>query len=161
MSVQELLERARASGLTVFLKDDRVKVVAAQEPRDEARALIQELRERKEEILEALNQEDPIVSQDIMMEEFRRLQAGVIKTELKDFDYGWVRENQRDLYETIKAKEAEFEGTAGKPLSVLLGLIREWMELVREGYGLQVKPHQGGLNLEAKDKKDWRAPSAR
>ena len=139
MTVQELLERARASGLTVFLKDDRVKVMAAQEPRDEVRALIQELRERKEEILEALNQEDPIVSQDIMMDEFRRLQEGVIKFELKDFDYGWLRENQRDLYATIKAREAEFERTEGKPLSALLGLIQEWVELVREGYRLQTK----------------------
>ena len=71
---------------------------------------------------------------------------GVI-TELKDFDYGWLRENQRDLYGSIKAKEAEFEMTEGKPLSVLLTLIREWVELVREGYRLQTKvqPEQESL----------------
>lgn len=92
---------------------------------------------------------DPIVTQDIMMGEFRRLQEGIIKSYLKDFDYGWLRENQRDLYATIKMKEAEFEETEGRPLSVLLGLIREWVELVREGYRLQTKPEtdQGSLNL--------------
>ena len=92
-------------------------------------------------------QDDPIVTQDIMMSEFRRLQEGVIKFELKDFDYGWLRENQRDLYATIKAKEAEFERTEGKPLSVLLGLIREWVESVRVGYRLQTKaqPEQESL----------------
>ena len=50
----------------------------------------------REEARRRIEEEDPIVSQDIMMEEFRRLHAGVIKTELKDFDYGWLRENQRD-----------------------------------------------------------------
>lgn len=115
----------------------------------------------REEARRQIEEDDPIVTQDIMMEEFRRLQEGVINSELRNFDYMWLREIQRDLYTTIKAKEAEFEATEGKPLSVLLGLIREWVELVREGYRLQVKPHQGGLNLEAKDKKDWRAPSAR
>ena len=91
--------------------------------------------------------DDPIVTQDIMMDEFRRLQEGVIKSELKDFDYGWLRENQRDLYATIKAKEAEFERTEGKPLSALLGLIQEWLALIREGYGMQTKAQAGQENL--------------
>jgi hypothetical protein len=98
-----------------------------------------------------IEEEDPIVTQDTMMEEFRRLQHGVIKAELKDFDYGWLRENQRDLYLTIKAKEAEFEMTEGKPLSILLDLIRDWSELMREGYRLQTKaqPDQEKLNLKS------------
>ena len=105
----------------------------------------------REKARRKIEEEDPIVTQDIMMDEFRRLQVEVIKTELKDFDYGWLRENQRDLYATIKAKEAEFEMTEGKPLSVLLCLVGEWMELVREGYGLQTKaqPDQGKLNLKS------------
>jgi len=104
----------------------------------------------REEARRKIEEEDPVVSQDIMMEEFRRLQHGVIKAELKDFDYGWLRENQRDLYATIKAREAEFEMTEGKPLSVLLDLIRDWLELVREGYRLQTKaqPDQGNLDLK-------------
>ncbi len=89
---------------------------------------------------QAMVEDDPIVTQDIMMDEFRRLQEGVIKSELREFDYAWLRENHLDLHAVIKAKEAEFEATEGKPLSVLLGLIREWVELVREGYRLQTKP---------------------
>ena len=89
---------------------------------------------------QAMVEDDPVVTRDIVMDEFRRLHEGVIKFELRDFDYGWLRENQLDLYATIKAKEAEFETTEGKPLSVLLGLIREWVELVREGYRLQTRP---------------------
>ena len=69
---------------------------------------------------------DSVVTQDIMMSEFRRLQEGVIKSELREFDYAWLKENHLDLYAVIKAKEAEFEATEGKPLSVLLGLIGEW-----------------------------------
>ncbi len=104
----------------------------------------------REEARRRIEEEDPIVTQDIMMDEFRRLQERAIKSELKDFDYLWLQENQRDLYATIKAREAEFEMTEGKPLSVLLDLIRDWLELVREGYRLQTKaqPDQGKLNLK-------------
>jgi len=41
----------------------------------------------REEARRKIEEEDPVVTQDIMMEEFRRLQHGVIKAELKDFDY--------------------------------------------------------------------------
>ena len=64
MSVQALLERAKENGLTVFLEDGRVQVKAAQKPQGEARALINELRQHKQEVLEALTQEDPILSVD-------------------------------------------------------------------------------------------------
>ena len=39
MSIQELIERAKENGLTVFLEDGRVQVKAAQKPQGEAQAL--------------------------------------------------------------------------------------------------------------------------
>ena len=77
---------------------------------------------------------DPLVTRDIMMEEFHRLQGKILGSELREFDYGWLRENRRDLYGSIKAIEAEMEGAEGRPLSVLLKSIREWLALVQEGY---------------------------
>ena len=84
---------------------------------------------------------DPIVTPDIMMDEFHRLQGLIIGSELKDFDYGWLRANRLDLYGSIKAKEAAMEATEGQPLSTLLGTIREWIELVREGNREQTNDH--------------------
>jgi len=78
--------------------------------------------------------DDPVVTRDIMMEEFRRLQGKILGSELSDFDYEWLRANRLDLYGAIKAKEAEMEATEGQPLSILLETIREWIELVRESY---------------------------
>ena len=86
----------------------------------------------REEARRRIKEEDPIITQDIMMEEFRRLQERILGSELKDFDYGWLKENQLDLYGAIKATEAEMDGTEGKPLSVLLNIIREWIGLVQE-----------------------------
>ena len=141
MTVQELLQRAKVNGLTVSLEGGKLKVRTPQEPQGEVRALIEELRQHKGEVLEALTEEDPLVTQDIMMEEFRRLQKRIIGSELGGFDYGWIRENRRDLYGSIKAKEAEMEATEGQSLSTLLGTIREWIELVREGYREQTNDH--------------------
>ncbi len=57
MSVQQLLEQAKVKGLTVFLGDGQLKVRPAQEPEGEARALVEELRQRKQEVLKALTPE--------------------------------------------------------------------------------------------------------
>ena len=45
MTVRELLERAKANGLTVSLEGGRLMVAAPQEPQGEVRALIEELRQ--------------------------------------------------------------------------------------------------------------------
>ena len=63
MSVQVLLDRAKAQGLNVSLEGSKLKVRAPREPEGEARALIEELRQRKQEILEALSQE--VTSEDL------------------------------------------------------------------------------------------------
>lgn len=57
MSVQVLLDRAKAKGLNVSLEGSKLKVRASQEPEGEAKALVVELRRRKQEVLEALTQE--------------------------------------------------------------------------------------------------------
>ena len=56
MTVQELIERAESNGLTILVEGNWIKVKAPQEPKGEARALFEELRHHKEEILKALTQ---------------------------------------------------------------------------------------------------------
>ena len=58
MTVQELIEKAARCGLTIHVEGDWIEVRAPQEPKGEARALIEELRRHKEELLRALTQED-------------------------------------------------------------------------------------------------------
>ncbi len=90
-----------------------------------------------ERFLDTVN--DPIVNHEIMMDEFRQLQNRIIGSDLKDFDYLWLKEHRFELYATIKTKENEMEASEGKPLSVLLALIREWIDLVKEGCQEQIK----------------------
>jgi len=56
LSIQVLLDRAKAKGLNVSLEGSKVKVRASREPEGEAKALIAELRQHKAAILEALTQ---------------------------------------------------------------------------------------------------------
>jgi len=48
--VRSLIETAQTRGLILFLEEGRVKVKASQELDPEAKALIQELREHKEQV---------------------------------------------------------------------------------------------------------------
>ena len=139
MDARNLIKTLKRRGLNLWVDGDRIRIAAPQEPDRETKALLDELRQHKAEVIEALIQEDPIVTQDIMMEEFRRCQSRILGSELKDFDYGWLRQNRRDLYGDIKAKEAEMEATEDRPLSILLTLIREWIELIQEGLREQGK----------------------
>ena len=52
--VQSLIESAEARGLRLFLADGKVQVGAPQALDGDTKAILRELRERKEEILEAL-----------------------------------------------------------------------------------------------------------
>ena len=65
MNVAELIERARVNGLTVSFRDGGIEVSAADEPQGETLALIQELREHKVEILEALAGGNPTLPLEV------------------------------------------------------------------------------------------------
>ena len=93
MSVQALLERARENGLTVFLEDGRVQVKAAQKPQGEAQALINELREHKEEIKLLIRVEEPPIRawviQEVRDDSSGKLRAVLICSALVHDDF-WV-----------------------------------------------------------------------
>lgn len=57
MTVQELIEKAESSGLTIRVEGDMIEVRAPQKPQSEARALIEQLRRRKPEVIKALTSE--------------------------------------------------------------------------------------------------------
>jgi len=80
MSVWELLERAKANGLAVSLEGGKLKVRAPQEPRGETRALVEELRQHKAKILEALAEDDPILTPDEWTSEFSRFCVQVYRS---------------------------------------------------------------------------------
>jgi len=124
-----LIESAQARGLRLFLAGDKVKVRAPQTPDADTKALIEELREQKEEVKSFLNEEDPILTPEHWIPHFRDLHHKVIK-ESPDFDYGWLQANRLDLYRAIKAKENELDALGDARLSVIMTIMREWRGLI-------------------------------
>lgn len=132
MSVDVLLERAKESGLTVFLEDGRVQVKAAQKPQGEARALINELRQHKQEVLEALTQEDPILSVDEWLPIFLDYQREVTR-QVADCDiWGWSRIERPELYRELKTAESGIDNLSeySVRLSEVMKVIKRWGDLV-------------------------------
>ena len=60
---------------------------------------------------------------------FRDLHHKVI-AETADFDYGWLRTNRPDLYQSIKAKENELDAIQEAKLSEVMAIIQSWRELI-------------------------------
>ena len=130
MSIQGLLERAKKNGLTVFLEDGRVQVKAAHEPQGEARALINELREHRQEVLEALTQDDPILSVDAWLPEYLAFREKVYQR-VKDSDvWGHARNKKPDLYAKLRGAESELDKLANARLSKVMELLKQWRALV-------------------------------
>ena len=154
MSVQGLLERARANGLTVFLRDGKLKVRALQKPQGEVRVLIQELRQHKAAILEALNQDDdPILTPDQWYREFHRLHVQVVQ-ETPDLDWAWLRECRPELLQSIRDKEAELDALGDARLSEVMAIMGQWRELILKAEfekleASNAQPDQGDLDLKA------------
>jgi len=155
VNVQELLERARLNSLTVFLKDGKLKVVAPQEPGSEAKALIQELRQHKEEILEALNPEDdPMLTPDHWYLEFHHFHLEVVRS-TPDLDWEWIREHRSELFEAIRQKEDKLERLGDARLSEVMAIMGEWRGLILKAEferfeASKAQPDQGDLDLKAK-----------
>ena len=57
MDAKYLIETLKTRGVELRVNGDRIRVEAAQEPDSETKILLNEVRRRKEEILEALTQE--------------------------------------------------------------------------------------------------------
>jgi len=142
MSIQELIERAKENGLTVFLEDGRVQVMAAQKPQGEAQALINELRQHKQEVLEALTQEDPLLSVDQWQPIFLDYHLKVTRQVADSDIWGWSRIERPELYRELKAAESDIDNLSESSvhLSEVMKAIRRWGDLI-----LQVQFEQQGF----------------
>jgi len=127
--VRTLIESANARGLRLFLADGKVQVKAPQDLDADTKAILQELREHKEEVESFMNEEDPIVTPEHWIPHFRDFHHRVI-AETADFDYGWLRTNRPDLYQHIKTKETELDALGDARLSGVMEIMGEWRRLV-------------------------------
>jgi len=144
MDARVLIETLQSRGLNVSLARDKVRVEAPQEPDEDTKGLLQQLSEHKEEVKSFLNKEDPILAPEQWIPHFRDLHHKVIK-ETPDFDYGWLQANRPDVYRAIKAREQELDSLRGVRLSQVMGIMREWRELV-----LKADSERKKSNLEAR-----------
>ena len=152
MKVQELLGQAKASGLTVFLKDGKLKVAAPHQPKGEVVALIQELREHRTEILEALGEDEPILTPDQWYPEFHRFRVQVAQG-TPDLDWAWLKEHRSELFQAIRDKEAKLDRLGDARLSEVMAIMGEWRELILKAEFERVdatkpQPEQGGLKKD-------------
>ena len=127
--IGSLIESAQARGLRLFLDDGKVKVQAPQALDGDTKALLQELREHREEVKFFLNEENPILTPDQWIPHFRDLHHKVI-AETADIDYGWLRDNRVELYQAIKAKESELDALGEPRLSEVMQVMGEWRRLI-------------------------------
>jgi len=130
--VQSLIESAESRGLRLFVADGKVQVRAPQALDGDTKAILQELREHREEVKSFLNEEDPTLTPDQWYPPFRNFHHKVIKETL-NFDYCWLRANRLDLYQLIKTKEEELDALGDAKLSQVMTIMREWRGLILKG----------------------------
>jgi hypothetical protein len=87
------------------------------------------LAKKAEEELKGLAQDDPILDPEQWYPQFREFHHKVV-VETPDFDYGWLRQHRRGLYQQIKAKENEIDALGAARLSQVMALLQEWRELI-------------------------------
>jgi len=131
MDARVLIETLQSRGLSVTLARDKIRVEAPQEPDEDTKALLQELREYREEVKSFLNEEDPILTAEQWYPDFRDLHRKII-LETPHFDYGWLRINRPELYWAIKTKESELDALQDTKLSKIKGIMKAWRELLLE-----------------------------
>jgi len=129
--IHSLIESAGARGLRLFLAEGKVKVQAPHALDGDTKALLQELREYREEVKSFLNEEDPILTAEQWYPDFRDLHRKII-LETPHFDYGWLRINRPELYWAIKTKESELDALQDTKLSKIKGIMKAWRELLLE-----------------------------
>ena len=144
MDARVLIETLQSRGLSVSLARDKIRVEAPQEPDEDTKALLQELREHREEVKLFLNEEDPTLTPDQWYPDFRDFHHKVV-AETADFDYGWLRANRLDLYQDLKARENELDALGDAKLCQVMAIMREWRELV-----LKAESERKKSNLEAR-----------
>ncbi len=127
--IQTLLEHLQERGYSVHLGDGSVQIRGENISDEETKALIHELRKRREEVRQALASDDPILPVEAWYPVFKEFHLKVVH-ETRDFDYGWVRANRLDLYRSLKEKEAELDSLRDARLSEVMAVMREWRILI-------------------------------
>jgi len=129
MTVWELLQRAKVNDITVSLEGGKPRVRTPREPQGDVRALIEELREHKDEIKSFLNEEDPILTPEQWYPEFHRFHVQVVQ-ETPNLDWQWLKEQRPDLYTAIRDKENDLDALGDARLSEVMEIMGEWRELI-------------------------------
>ncbi len=129
MDARVLIETLQSRGLSVSLARDKIRVEAPQEPDGDTKAILQELREHREEVKSFLNEEDPTLMPNQWYPDFRDFHHKVI-AETPDFDYLWLKTHKPDLYQTIRAKENALDDLRDTRLSEIMAIMREWRGLI-------------------------------
>ncbi len=137
--IRALIESAQVRGLRLFLDGDKVKVEAPHSLDGDTKALIEELRDRREEVISTLAEDDPALAPEHWYPYFRDLHHKVIE-ETPNFDYLWLKEHRPDLYQTIKVKEDELDALQEAKLSEVMAIVRQWRELVLQAQFERRKP---------------------
>ncbi len=110
MDARSLIETLKARGLTLRVNGDRIRVEAPQEPDSETKALLDEMRQHKKEVLEALTQEtaSEVLAASILVENtpeevaqilsiWKRLFGMDLERVRERSDKGGIRENLKQL----------------------------------------------------------------
>ena len=129
MDAKNLIETLRARGLNFEVEGDHIKVEASREPDLETKALLHEVRQHKADVIEALIEDDPILTPEQWWPEFHRFHVEVVRS-TPDLDWKWLREERPELHRTIKGIEDTIDGLGDARLSDVLSLMREWRGLV-------------------------------
>ena len=129
MNVQALLEQAKANGLTLSLKDGKLKVAAAQEPEGEVKSLIQDLKKHRIEVLKALGENDPKLTPEDWYSEFHRFYVQVVQS-TPDFDWAWAEIYRPDMIVAIKDKECDLDDLGETRLSNVMAILKDWRSLI-------------------------------
>lgn len=138
VNVNDIMDRLKARGFSVRLVDGAVKVAGPEKPDAETWGLLNELRERKAEVLSVLSENDPVLPVDAWYPVFRELHHRVID-ESKDFDYGWVKQNRPESFREMKTIEDRIDRMGAARLSEIVATMREWRDMVLRAYFEQRK----------------------
>jgi len=130
MDAKNLIEALKARGLNFQVDGEQIKVLASREPDIETKALLNEVRHYKAEIIEALTKDDPILTREQWYPEFQRFHVEVVRR-TPNLDWIWLRERQPELHRAIQGIEDRIDSLGNARLSVVMEIMTDWRALVQ------------------------------
>ena len=92
-------------------------------------------------------EDDPYLPVKAWFPVFAELHRRVVQ-ESRDFDYGWTRQNNPELYRGIKNLEDQIDGLGDARLSKVMDLVGRWRSLVLRGVQEQMEFERGEIDKE-------------